>query len=334
MTVKEAYRAFSGNEPTVPIFSRGWWLDAAAGPDAWDVALVMKAGQVVASMPYVVRRRYWLTVIGQPALTQKLGPWFRASEGKPATRLASEKDLMQALIDQLPSFDYFNQSWHYNRTNWLPFSWNGFEQTTRYTYVLPELGETEKLWSGFDNSARAECKKAESRFHLDIRDDLPLDAFLVLNRMTFERQGMSMPYSEEFVRRLDAACAERGCRKFFIAVDPEGRHHAGNYIVWDQHSSYGLMNGSDPTLRNSGAVSLCMWAAIRHAAKVTQRFDFMGSMLEPIERFVRGFGAIQVPYFNISKTPSRMLRMRQGMLSVMRGEQQGKGKYGRRNAIV
>jgi lipid II:glycine glycyltransferase (peptidoglycan interpeptide bridge formation enzyme) len=336
----EAYRVFSGEERSLPIFSRDWWLDAAAGPDAWNVSLVRKAGQVVASMPYVMRRRYGLKVLGQPALTQKLGPWFQSGDGKPATRLANEKDMMQALIDQLPSFDYFNQSWHYNRTNWLPFSWNGFEQTTRYTYVLPELGETEKLWAGFDNSTRAECKKATSRFNLSIQDDLPLDAFLALNRMTFARQGMHMPYSESFIRRLDAACAERDCRKFFIAVDPQGRHHAGNYIVWDENSSYGLMNGSDPALRNSGAVSLCMWAAIKHAAKVTQRFDFMGSMREPIERFFRGFGAVQVPYFNISKTPSRLLRMRQGMLSVVSGEYGGggdsgrRGEHGRRGAVV
>ncbi|MEN3295666.1 MAG: hypothetical protein V7642_4919 [Burkholderiales bacterium] len=334
MTAKETYREFCRKESSLPIFSRDWWLDATAGADAWNVTMVRNADQVVASMPYVMRRRYWLKVLTQPALTQKLGPWFHAGDGKPETTLANEKELMQTLIDQLPAFDYFNQNWHYNRTNWLPFSWNGFEQTTHYTYVLTELGKTEKLWSGFDNSTRAECKKALSRFSLSIRDDLPLEAFLALNRMTFARQGMSVPYSEAFVRRIDAACAERDCRKFFIAVDPEGRHHAGNYIVWDENSSYGLMNGSDPALRNSGAVSLCMWAAIKHAAQVTQRFDFMGSMLEPIERFFRGFGAVQVPYFNISKTPSRMLRVRQGLISVMSGDYRNKGEYGRRGAVV
>jgi hypothetical protein len=316
MTAKEIYREFSRNEPSLPIFSRDWWLDAAAGPEAWNVALVTKAGQVVAAMPYISRRRYGMKVIGQPALTQKLGPWFRLTATRPAVKLANEKDFMQALIDQLPAFDHFTQNWHYSHTNWLPFSWNGFQQTTRYTYVLPELREPEKLWSDFQHNTRGECKKAVSRFKLRVRDDLPLDALLVLNRMTFQRQGRSMPYSEEFVRRLDAVCAERGCRKFFIAVDPEGRHHAALYIVWDENSAYGLMTGSDPALRASGAVSLCFWEAIRHAAHVTQRFDFAGSMLEPIERFFRGFGAIQMPYISVSKTPSRLLRMQQGFLSA------------------
>jgi hypothetical protein len=319
MNTKELYRQFSREEPSLPIFSRDWWLDAAAGPDGWDVALVEKGNKVLATMPYMLRRRFGLNVLGQPALTQKMGPWLRPCEGSPAQKLASEKTLMQLLIDQLPAFDHFNQNWDYARSNWLPFSWNGFQQSTRYTYMLANLNDTGRLWAGFENSTRAECKKATERFKLQIRDDLPLDAFLALNHLTYRRQGISMPYSEALVRRLDAACAERTCRKFFIAVDSDGRYHAGNYFVWDECSSYGLMSGIDPSVRNSGGASLCMWKAILHAAQVTQRFDFAGSMLEPVERFFRGFGAAQVPYFNITKTPSRLLRIRQSLLSVFGG---------------
>ena len=123
-----------------------------------------------------------------------------------------------------------------------------------------------------------------------------------------------MPYSENLVENLDAACCERDCRKIWIAEDDRGRQHAGVYVVWDGNSAYYLMGGGDPELRNSGATSLCMWAAIRHAATVTQCFDFEGSMIEQVERFFRGFGAVQKPYFNIKKTPSKLLRLRQYML--------------------
>jgi hypothetical protein len=319
MNAKEIYREFSRNEPSIPIFSRDWWLDTTAGPEAWDVALVQKGSQIVAAMPYVLRRKYGLRVISQPALTPRLGPWFRPVEANTNSgkKLANEKDLMQALIDQLPAFDYFNQCWHYTRTNWLPFSWNGFQQTTLYTYLLPQLGQPDKLWSGLQENVRTHCRTASNRYKLTVRDDLPLDAFIRLNQMTFHRQHMRMPYSETYLRRLDAACAERGCRKFFIAVDPEGRHHAGTYIVWDENSAYGLMNGADPEFRNSHATSLCMWEAIKFAGNVTQQFDFSGSMMERVERFFRGFGTTQVPYFLISKTPSRLVRMQQGLLSVL-----------------
>lgn len=316
---KKIYREFSRTEPSLPIFFRDWWLDAAAGPDAWNVALVMKNGQVTAAMPYVSRREYAMRVISQPLLTPMLGPWLRPGKGKPSTNLASEKILMLGLIEQLPAFDHFIQSWHHERTNWLPFYWKDFRQTTRYTYLLDDISDMSKVWNGFQHNTRGECRKAAYRFKLQIHDDLSLGAFLELNRMTFAKQGLPVPYSDSFVHRIDAACLERGCRKFWIAVDPEGRHHAGFYMVWDETSAYGLMNGANPDLRFSGGISLCLWEAIKYAATVTQKFNFSGSMLQPVERFFRGFGARQVPYFRITKTPSRLLRMQQSLLSVMRG---------------
>ncbi|QPT41279.1 GNAT family N-acetyltransferase [Oligella ureolytica] len=94
----------------------------------------------------------------------------------------------------------------------------------------------------------------------------------------------------------------------FIAEDEQGRHHAGVYLIWDDNTAYYLMGGGDPDLRNSDATSLCMWEAIQFAATVTKNFDFEGSMIEPVERFFRGFGAVQTPYFSISKTNSKLIK--------------------------
>lgn len=186
-----------------------------------------------------------------------------------------------------------------------------------YTYILRELPDENKLWSGLMAKIRTDIRKAEGRFGLEVRDDLGLDVFLELNRKTFARQGQKVPYTDELVGRLDKACEQRNCRKFFIALDSEGRKHAGVYIVWDENSAYYLMGGGDPELRNSGATSLCMWHAIKHAATVTKSFDFEGSMIEPVERFFRAFGAVQTPYFNITKTNSRLLRLRQCAKNIM-----------------
>ena len=320
MENKEKYRKLCATESAIPLFSRDWWLDAVCdGSENWDVAIVEKGGKVMASMPYYVKRKYGFTQIIQPPLTQTLGPWLRPSIAKYAKSLAEQKKLMMALIDQLPDFDIFVQNWNHQNTNWLPFYWSGFSQTTRYTYILPDLNDEDSIWSGLQANIRTDIRKAKSRFKLTMKDDVGLDVFLRLNRLTFERQGKTLPYSDEFVRRLDAACNDHHCRKIWIAEDADGRQHAGVYIVWDEHSAYYLMSGADPELRNSGATSLCMWHAIRHAATVTQRFDFEGSMIEPVERFFRGFGALQTPYFTVSKTPRRLLRARRSLIDLLRG---------------
>lgn len=310
MLVKEKYRNLYQAESTIPIFSRPWWLDAVCGED-WDVCLVEKDGQLVASMPYhFSRNRFGLMVLSHPNLTQTLGPWLRGSGAKYAKRLGHEKDLLNSLIDQLPSFDDFHQHWHYRNTNWLPFYWRGFQQTTRYTYRLPDLSDLDQVWKGFRENIRCDIRKAKSRFKVTVRTDLSIDDFLTINAKTFERQGMGLPYTKSFIQRLDTACMANNARKIFIAEDEQGRHHAGVYIIWDEQNAYYLMGGGDPELRASGATSLCMWEAIQFAATVTRGFDFEGSMIEPVERFFRAFGAIQTPYFSITKTPSRITQVR------------------------
>ncbi|MFZ4856336.1 MAG: GNAT family N-acetyltransferase [Desulfuromonadaceae bacterium] len=307
---KENYRVLCQTEVLIPIFSRDWWLDAVCS-DAWDVCLVEKGGVIVASMPYhLTKTRLGMKVLSHPNLTQTLGPWLRQSGAKYANRLGQEKELLTELIDQLPEFDYFNQNWHHVNTNWLPFYWSGFQQTTRYTYILPDISDLDKVWAGFRENIRGDIRKASNRFKLRVRNDLSMDEFLSLNIQTFARQGMDLPYSNEFLNRIDTACLANNARQIFIAEDEQGRHHAGVYIIWDQNSAYYIMGGGDPELRSSGATSLCMWEAIKFASTVTRSFDFEGSMMEPIERFVRAFGAIQTPYFSISKTTSRYLRIR------------------------
>ncbi|KAA6184831.1 GNAT family N-acetyltransferase [Thiohalocapsa marina] len=318
MTGKDRYRALCESEPTIPLFSQAWWLDALAGENQWDVAVVESGGQIVASMPYVVRRRLGQVSLGQPPLTQTLGPWIRETGAKQSSRLARQKDLMQQLIKVLPQYNHFNQNWHHSQSNWLPFYWAGFTQTTRYTYRLPELFNQDELWAGFRENIRRDIRKAERRFSLQVRTDLDLDCFLRLNVQTFERQGKDLPYSNSLVLKLDEACQRRNARQIFIAEDKHGRAHAGVYIVWDKNSAYYLMGGGDPELRKSGATSLCMWEAIKFASTVTKSFDFEGSMMEPVERFFRAFGAQQVPYFAVSHTPSKMIRAAQCLRGLLR----------------
>lgn len=290
------------------IFSQPWWLDAVA-PNAWGEVTVEKGDELFARLPYVVKKRYGFTMLTMPPLTQTLGPWLHPYSGKYTNQLSKEKKLMSELIEQLPKFDAFSQKFHYSITNWLPFYWSGFEQTTRYTYVIEDLSDLDAVWCETRKNIRTDIRKAKKK--VEVRTDLGLDTFLDLNEMTFQRQGKTFPYSRELVTRLDKACDERNCRHMFFAEDSQGRLHAGVYIIWDDQAAYYLMGGANPELRNSGATSLLIWEAIQFAATVSKTFDFEGSMIKPVERFFRAFGARQKPYFAVSKTNSLPLKMAQ-----------------------
>lgn len=287
------------------LFSQPWWLDAVA-PGAWDEITLEGEGEVLARLPYVIKKRFGLTLILMPRLTQTLGPWFAPHEAKYVTQMSRQHELMNSLIEGLPKFDYFYQNFHYSITDWLPFYWRGFTQTTRYTYVLEELEDLDAIWGEMRENIRRAVRKA--RKQLVVRSDLGLDRFLDLNAQTFERQGLPLPYSRELVVRLDSACREHHCSKIFFAEDAQGRVHAAAYIVWDEQAAYYLMGGADPELRSSGATSLVLWEAIQFAAGVTRTFDFEGSMIESIERYFRAFGARQKPYCRVTKANSLRLR--------------------------
>jgi hypothetical protein len=306
---KVAYRELCNSEDSIPLFSRAWWLDATAGCNNWNVVNVMNGQEIIATMPYIYQKRFGFNILTQPVLTQSLGPWFKHGSIKSTNQLTFHKKVMQSLIDQLPPFDHFHQNWSLTLTNWLPFYWNGFKQTTRYSYVLNDLTNIEIVWKNFNDNIKWEIKKAKNRYKLNVRNDLGIDEFIILNDKTFGRQGLRTPYSAQFIKNLDTACQKNNARKIFIAEDEKGRFHAGVYLVWDENSAYYLMGGADPLLRKSGATSLCIWEAIQFAATVTKRFDFEGSMLEPVERFIRSFGPTQTPYFAITKSPSKLVKL-------------------------
>ncbi len=305
--MKEVYRELCENEPTIPLFSQAWWLDAVAG-DAWDVVLATKKDQVIGALPYIARKKWGFRLLTQPKLTQTLGPWVRPTQKSYPKRLAYEKDVLGELVDKLPKYDYFAQNWHCDLQNWLPFYWRGFEQTTRYTYRLAMKANKNELWKELQQNIRGDIRKAKDRIGVQVREGT-LDEFLPLNRMVFERQNQSAPYTSDFVARLDAAASARDARDCLVAEDAEGRLHAGAYIVRSGNTAYYLMGGGDPELRNSGATSLVLWEAVCRQPDAVEVFDFEGSMIEPIERFFRAFGAVQTPYFNVSRSNSKLFKL-------------------------
>ncbi|WP_123041913.1 GNAT family N-acetyltransferase [Cohnella candidum] len=307
MDEKSKYRELCRRHSDIPLVNQDWWLDATVGESNWDVLLVERGGEVVASLPYHRTKKLLFDVIEMPYLTLTMGIWIKYPKGqKYATRLSYEKEIYLELIDRLPKVDYYTQHFHWHITNWSTFYWRGFRQTTRYTYVLENLQDTERLYANLKEKTRNEIRKAEKQLRIVESDDI--EAFHRINEMTFERQGVKMPHTLEFIRKVDKACRERNCRKIWFAVDREGRVHSAVYIVWDEHCAYYLLGGGDPELRKSGASSLLLWEAVKRLSGVTKNLDLYGGMHEPVETFFRSFGAVQKPYFQISKINGKLFK--------------------------
>lgn len=307
MDKKSEYRKFCERELEIPIFSKDWWLDAVCGENNWDVIVIAKGGNIMATMPYYLKKRSGILTIQMPLITQTMGPYIKYPKGqKYAKRLSFEKEILNKIINELPRVGGFTQNFNHRIKNWLPFYWAKYQQSTRYTYLIEDLSNLDETYKNFASNIKTDIKKAKNKVSIVESDDV--STFFQIVNKTFIRKKMNIPYSLEFIKNMDAQCKSKGCRKILMAKDNEDNIHAGIYLVWDDSSMYYLLGGGDPDYRNSGATSYLLWEAINLAAYKGLAFDFEGSMLEPVEKFVRGFGAIQKPYFQITKIDSKLLR--------------------------
>lgn len=314
--MKKKYRNLCKIEKSIPLFSQDWWLDSVCGDDNWDVCLVEKGRKIYASMPYYIHNKRGFRVINQPPLTQTLGPWIRHESMTESKRLENEKKLLNSLISQIPQVDYFYQHWNHKNTNWLPFYWKNYTQTTRYTYIIPNIDDADKVVSKFDAAKRKNIKKAESIVR--IVNNITAKEFFDNHKMTLSLQGSEISYSFELFESIYDGAYERDSGMTIAAYDRDDNLHAALFIIWDSNSAYDLISTIDPRFRSSGASSLLIKEAIIILSGKTKAFDFEGSMIEPVERSFRQFGAEQTPYFTISKTNSKLLKIRNALKELFR----------------
>jgi len=263
--------------------------------------MVEKSGKIVGVLPYYFKQKGPFKYITMPPLTKMMGPYLL-----PDYRTDSHfLKISTALIEQLPSVAAYEQLLDYSIDNWLPFYWKGYQQTTRYSYIL-DLSDMERVFENFSADYKNnKIKKAKEL--ITIVHDRPLEALYQVNKMSFDRQQVAIPYDLDFLKRLDKALVEQEARTLFFAIDKSEQIHAVAYLIWDKNRAYYLLAGDDTNLRKSGAGILLAWRAIQYTNEVLGLpiFDFQGSMIPSIERVRRQFGALRQPYFFINKSNSR-----------------------------
>lgn len=290
------------------LFSKHWWLEAVA-PGRWGEATVHgKRGEIIARLPWARERLpvpgLKLTRLGSPRLTPFLTPMVEVGSGKHVTQLAREHKLLEALLDDLPPFDYLSYTFDPSFTNWLPFYWKGLSGSLRATYVLDDVTDLDAVWHGMSDTTRNHIRAAESA--LEIHEDRSVERLAEAIASTFARQGRSMPFALEMLDRLHRAVREHDAGTVLSATDELGQLHAALMVVWDESRAYNLAGGAITELRSSGAQSLLLWHGIRLAAERVPVFDFEGSMIEGVARFFRGFGSRPWPYLHVTGTSRRM----------------------------
>lgn len=304
---KEAFRELCKREPDIPLFLRYDWIAGIAPERNWGIRFAGDPWDPKGFLVYFIKRKFGFRKITIPPLTPYLGPWILyPPDQKTSQRYGYEKKVLDELIEQLPPFDDLVIDCHPRFTNWLPFYWKGFRESVRYSYVLADRSDRDKRFDALRGNIRRAIRKAEKKLDLQWSEDI--DTLHGLKIKDYRSKGISLPYDHSYFKAIDSVLNSNDQRRILYAVDEGGVTHGGLYLTLDKWTCTYLIGAVDPSVKNEGAMSLLMWKGIEYATSHGLKFDFEGSMVEPIERFFRSFGAEQVPYHRITKTPSLILR--------------------------
>ncbi len=309
---KETYKKLCETEgDRIPLFLQYWWMDAVCYGKQWDVALAYsKDGSVIGALPYLIGSKFGLRYIVQPQLTQYNGPWYRYAEGLSVRKqLQFQYDVDEQLIACLKELKlaFFSQNFSPQVTNWLPYHWAGYKQTTRYSYRYDDISVPESLLGQMSPKNRR--YKIETVMpSLDVENIGSAELVATQNEF-LRRQGKGNILSQEFLKRVCDTAVMRGNGVVIAVCDKErGKRMGAAFAVYDSQCAYALVTAYDKA-GDAAAVNTCLfWALITTLSGRTKSFDFEGSMDRGVENYFRSFGARPIAYHHIWKINNPLLR--------------------------
>ena len=303
---KERYRKLC-EEKNIPLFMQACWLDAVCTPDGkqWDVLLCEGNGKIIGTMPYHLSKKWGFKMILQPQLTQYNGIWIDYPEDiKLYKRYSFEKQVIDNLIDQLESLkvSYYSQNFYHTFTNWQPFYWRGFRQTTRYTYVLKNIENTDMIFDNIHPQYRQKLRKSEKELIVD--HNLSPEDFYQFHKKSLTEKNDRIVYSKQLWESVYQAAIKREQGKIIAIRDKNNNLLSAVFFVWNMDCGYNLITARKINDGSNNTSVFMIWEVIKYLKNKTRNYDFEGSMIKGVAKRNQYLGAEQIPYFNISKSYS------------------------------
>ena len=310
MSNKERYKEICEAEgDRIPLFLQHWWMEAVCGDKPWDVLLAEREGSVLAAMPCLVRHRMGMRYAIQPQLTPYSGPVFLYPSGmRPERKASFEHRAAKMLIEQLRDMrlGYFQQNFSPDVTDWLPFHWAGYGQSTRYTYIIPDISDLDKVFAAFDPDQRQKNIR-KLLPHVRLVEDTSPEQLAAWHERYWRSKGKRDVLPQSLMTRVARMAMARGNGLILTLAHEDGTPLVSRFLAYDSRCAHSLFSAQNPDRRIPNASDALVWLALQRLQGRTQAYDFEGSMEPSIEHYYRSFGARQVPYFSIERRRNPLL---------------------------
>ncbi len=300
---KAEWNNLVARSPQGSIFVETGYLDVIL-PGKWSGIVVYDGDELVAIMPYLIKRKWGISYALQPIMAKYWGIIIQNKEYQNAYKsLSFKKKVINAVIEAIPNnLSYVNYNFHPEFDYPLPFYWKSYRLTTSYTYILDAYDlEEQELFNTYSPELKNSIRTAQKK-EIKIIEDSSAQALIgVLDQN--KKDGKTIYESSQYQTLEEVLQYGLKNKNGFslTAMDNKGNTVASSIYMKDSHSIYALIHTMPRSASKTDALSLLVHHAILKASKQGLKFDFLGSMIEPVEAFNRRFGALPVPYLNISK---------------------------------
>jgi len=310
------WNEFVETSPQGSLFSTTWYLDALGVE--YEILVVEEKEKIKAG---IVLAKNEINTYANPMLDKYLGILFSNENGNRQKIISKQYKQIELLTKELKDIKSFDYYFHPAFDNWIPLSWQGFTQQTRYTYRIDNSNPLDDIYKNFHGNVKNDIKNAQKE-GIAIKENISFDEIWTLVNKTFIRQGSKSPFNREKLQKFISKLKEKSAFVSFGAYDTNNNCIAVCGIAYEDKSSYLLLNGIDIEKQVRGANAYMIYESIKYFHNKCRFYDFEGSMLPGVEQFYRRFGGDLTPYmkiwndnfFNYAKTKAKKLykKMRYG----------------------
>lgn len=296
MTNKELFSEWTKTQERLPLFMQPWWMDAVCAGRQWDVVLVENPN-ILAAMPYMLCKKWWMTWITMPQQTQIGGLWLdEKHEFTPEELTAVCENIAKQLAEK--KLHYYYQQFPVGSPCPEQFKALGFKLKERITYRLNDLSNLDKVIDNFSKNKKRQLQKSLS---LHTETTMTAEEFYAFHQQCLHKQKKKISYSREFFLVLEQKLRKRKKAQILTICNADHEVYAAAFLVWDATRMYYLVPTYDPEYKDSGAGSLLVLESLKLAREKGVAFDFEGSMIRNVAQHYKQFGSQPFTYYGVEK---------------------------------
>lgn len=263
-------------------YAYSWYLDAVS--PGWE-ALISSDYQFI--MPLPVKKKYGISYVVQPILTQQLGI------------LSTEKITEEIILEFVREIPYKSYALHLNAEN--PY----YNAEKRPNLILNLQKPLDELRSVFSKNTKRNIDKS-LKLNLILDENVNIDSFI---RFHDSIDKFFVSKNRNIVNSLFTSASEHNMLNIIGVRNKNQELIAAVALIISSHRITYLMAASNLEGKETSAMFLLVNFIIEKHANKSVILDFEGSTVEGIARFYKSFGAKLSPYFIIEQyRPTSFLR--------------------------